>query len=163
LVTINSDRDIEWNNARNLLGDLKIMGRLTIKCKISIPQGGNVIVEDGGRLIIDQGLFKNACDNEWGKIIVKSGGLLEMNSTNISDYNIIVESGGTIILNGNIEITGNHNITVKTGAYICVKNGTVIELSDIYSVIRVLENVNIGINPNLSIQTYCVSSWVKSV
>lgn len=156
--SINSDRDIVWNNARNLMGNVNISGKLNIKCNISLPQAAKVIVQNEGVLTLDQGVFDNVCGNDWNGIIVKSGGLLVINSTTISDYNVTIESGGTIQIKGSLAVTGNHNINVQSGGYICIENGTSIQLSDYNSLIKIKDGALIGVNPMLVIQSNCVSS-----
>ena len=69
-VTITGDRT--WLDSRRLKGDLIIEpgASLTIKCRVHMPEDGNVIVKPGGRLIIDEGLFTNLCDESWSGIQV---------------------------------------------------------------------------------------------
>jgi len=144
-----------WHNMR-LYSGLKINNGafLTFPCDMTMPyQAG---IEVLGRLTINNANIR-AIKNEWQGIVVKSGGLLELNSTNISDYNITVESGGSIIIKGNLAISGNHQITVKGGGYICIDNSAGIQLSDVNSLIKIRENAIIGINPSLSIQASCIS------
>lgn len=160
--SINSDRDIIWNNARNLNGNLTVNGKLNIKCNISLPQTASVIVQNGGILTIDQGVFDNLCNNDWEGITVKSGGLLTLNSTNITDYNIIVENGGSIQIKGSLVMSGNHNINIQSGGYLCVESGTSIQLTDYNSVIKMSNGALNGVNPSLSVTSNCISNPIAA-
>ncbi len=93
-----SEPNIVWNSSKNLLGNLIIeeSASLTIKCKISLPQNGRVIVKPGAKLVIDGGIITNSCGDMWqgielwgnknesqytsgaqGKIILKNGAVIE--------------------------------------------------------------------------------------
>lgn len=159
-ITVNSNQDIIWSNARNLIGNIDVNGMLTTKCNISIPKDGKVIVNNGGQLNVDQGIFDNQCNEDWGGITVKSGGLLVLNTTTISDYNITVESGGSIIIKGALSMSGNHNITVQSGGYICIETGTSVQLSDYKSLIKINEGALNGVNPALSVLSSCITNPV---
>lgn len=144
-----------WNNMR-LYNSLDILqtGNITFSCDIIMPYQSNI--EIAGALTINNSNI-HSIQNEWNGIIVKSGGLLILNTTNISDYNIVVENGGTIQIKGSLIMSGNHNITVQNGGYICIENGTSIQLTDVNSLIKISEGANNGINPNLSVQSNCVT------
>lgn len=81
-----------------------------------------------------------------------------LNATAISDYNIIVENGGSLIIKGSLSISGNHNIIVKSGGYMCIEVGTSIQLSDYNSLIKINEGALNGVNPSLSVLSSCISN-----
>ena len=157
-ITVNSGQDIIWSNARNLIGNIIVEGKLTTKCRISIPKNGKASINNGGQIIVDQGVFDNQCDEDWGGITVKSGGLLVLNGTTISDYNITVEAGGSLIIKGSLLMSGNHAITVQGGGYLCIEIGTTVQLTDYNSVIKIGEGSFNGVNPALSISSSCISN-----
>ena len=144
-----------WNNMRiyNSL-NIKNIGNMTFSCNIFMPHQSNI--EIAGVLTINNSNIQSI-QNDWNGIIVKSGGLLILNSTNISDYNIIVENGGTIQIKGTIIMSGNHNITVQNGGFICIENDANIQLNDLNSLIKITEGAICGINPVLSVQSNCVT------
>lgn len=155
--SVDSNRDILWSNSRNLAGNVSVSGRLSIKCRVSLPKEANIFVLNGGVLTLDQGVLDNSCGDDWTGIVVRSGGLLVLNATTLSDYNITVECGGTIVIKGLLNMSGNHCITVQSGGFICIENGTVMKLSDYNSLIKINDGALIGVNPTLAIQSNCVS------
>lgn len=60
-----------WDYARTMRGNIIVEqgARLTIKCKVSMPIDGKVIVKQNGKLIIDGGMITNYsnCDNTFWK------------------------------------------------------------------------------------------------
>jgi hypothetical protein len=159
--SIDAGRDIVWNNARNLIGNIDINGGLTVKCSVSMPQGSHINIWNGGVLSIEQGLFDNLCDNDWGGIIVNSGGLLILDETDITDYSVTVKQGGTVIIKNSLNITGNHRITVESGGYICVEEGANINLADVSSIIEINAGASFGVNPILLIDNSSCSSSIN--
>jgi hypothetical protein len=145
-----------WNNIRLYQSlDITSSGQMTFQCDVTMPSQSYINVS--GMLTIANSTI-HSIQNDWGGIVVKSGGLLVLNSTTVSDYNITVESGGTIQIKGSLSVTGNHNINVLGGGYICIENGTSIQLSDYNSLIKINEGALNGVNPTLAIQSNCVSS-----
>ncbi|GHT35442.1 hypothetical protein FACS189434_13240 [Bacteroidia bacterium] len=152
--TINNAQG-KWANMR-LYNSLIIASNsdLEFPCEMTMPYQANI--EIYGKLKVD-GSNIHSIKGDWKGIVVKSGGILELNTTNISDYDITVESGGFLIIRGNLTISGNHNITVKAGASICIENTATINLVDYNSIISVKANAIIGTNS--SIQVNCISPW----
>lgn len=145
-----------WKNMRLYSGlNIASTGQMTFPCNITMPYQSNIQVS--GSLTIDNSNI-NSIQNDWGGIIVKTGGLLVLNTTAISDYNIIVENGGSLIIKGSLSISGNHNIIVKSGGYMCIEVGTSIQLSDYNSLIKINEGALNGVNPSLSVLSSCISN-----
>ncbi|MFB5622648.1 MAG: hypothetical protein ACE5RH_01515, partial [Nitrosarchaeum sp.] len=146
----------QWYNMR-LYYSLNILGNveLTLPCEITMPYQSWIDVS--GKLIIDNSNI-HSITNEWNGITVKSQGLLIINSTTISDYNIIVESGGTIIISGDLNLIGEHQIEIKSGGYICFDSNTSLNLNDVSSNIIIREGANYGTHPALYLQNNCISS-----
>ena len=138
--------------------DITSSGKMTFPCNITMPYQANIQVS--GSLIIDNSNVKSI-ESDWGGIIVKSGGLLVLNNTSISDYNITVESGGSILLKGALNLTGNHNITINSGGFICFESGTNVNLTDYMSLIKLNEGANYGVNPSLQLQTTCFMPYTN--
>lgn len=58
-------------------------------------------------------------DGAWNGIRVKSGGMLWMENTAISDYDIVLEPGSTLVLKGNVSVDNGHKIVIGNGCYVC--------------------------------------------
>jgi hypothetical protein len=56
-----------WNSSRRLLGNLivTVNSSLTIKCSVGMPKNARIVVEPGGKLILDGGLITNLCGEMW--------------------------------------------------------------------------------------------------
>lgn len=65
-----------WTGSKDLYGDLIIMSDaiLQIDCRVSIPANGNIIVEPGGTLILNNARIHNSCDYLWNGIEVRRFG-----------------------------------------------------------------------------------------
>jgi parallel beta-helix repeat protein len=101
--------DEEWVNDMRIYHNLRIPAgvTLTIRCKLLLPEGGVVIVERGGRLIIDGGKVwrANTCsaNQHWAGIAVKG------NPTSLQPNpygNLTANDGGVVLLIGDGEIEG---------------------------------------------------------
>lgn len=64
-ITINGT--YTWLDSKKLKGDLVILpgSSLTVKCRVHMPAGSKVVVQQGGILIIDGGQFTNLCGDFW--------------------------------------------------------------------------------------------------
>jgi hypothetical protein len=149
-IIVNTDEvwDFDWLLDRDI--QIENLGKVTLSNNLKMPANGIIIINAGGRMIINNVSIKNPIENCWDGIIVKNGGLLILNTTNINDYSIKVETGGTLIIKGGLTITGNHNITVSSGGYYCFDNNPIIHLTDYLSLIKLNEQALNGINPSLN-------------
>lgn len=142
------DRDIQINS----------LGSITLTKNIQMPDNGIIELNSGGVMSINSCVVKNTFGNYWRGIVIKSGGLLTLNSTTMTDYDIVVESGGSLKIKGSLAITGNHSIMVKSGGYLCIEPTSTINLANYNSLIKINDGALIGVNPMLNIQSNCVSS-----
>lgn len=64
---------VAWTGARDLEGKLTIApgGSLYLSCRLSLPAGGSITVQPGGRLWLDGARLHNACGREWNGIFVQ--------------------------------------------------------------------------------------------
>lgn len=81
--------------------------------------------------------MRSITSSDWKGITVNAGGILILTNTNIHDYNIVVNDGGTIIVNSNLNIVREHYIRVNSGGCICIDENASINLADNFSVIEV--------------------------
>lgn len=64
---------VSWSGARDLEGHLTIApgGVLRLSCRLSMPPGGRITVQPGGRLWLDGCRLHNACGQTWEGIFVQ--------------------------------------------------------------------------------------------
>ncbi len=81
-----------WEGARDLEGDLVVAsgGRLHLKCRLSMPPNGRILVQPGGTLWLDGCRIHNACGLPWKGIFVQQhkdqyGQVRVLNPPTISD------------------------------------------------------------------------------
>lgn len=67
---------VTWAGARDLEGSITIApgGALRIFCRVSIPEGGRITVQPGGRLWLDGARLHNACGRAWEGVFVQTKG-----------------------------------------------------------------------------------------
>lgn len=131
-IDILQGQDIVWNASRNLKGDVIVRngGKLTISCKIGMPQGAKILVEKGAKLtLVDAHLTAN-CDNTlWDGIIVEANPLFAQSIDNLSG--LYPEHGWLVVNNSTIEhaymgISAGYSTPgtngVSGGAFITVNN-----------------------------------------
>lgn len=70
------DRVVEWKGEKDVNKDIIIKkgGKLTLCCRLSLPEDGEIFVEPGGELILNKVKIHNACDYEIGGIVIGSKG-----------------------------------------------------------------------------------------
>lgn len=57
----------EWSGSTDLYGNLIVSSgaELTIHCRVSMPQGGKIVVEPGAKLILDNAWIHQSCHGTW--------------------------------------------------------------------------------------------------
>jgi hypothetical protein len=125
-ISVNNGQINTWDWGKTIGGDLIISNNSTliVKCKISMPEGGKVIVQPGSRLIIDGGSFVNNCDGMWEGIEVWGNANLAQNFTN---QGVVELKNGAFIeyaingirtiaeVNGNLDWSKTGGIILATG------------------------------------------------
>lgn len=67
-----------WEGHRDLRGHLIIPHgtTLTIRCRVSMPERGEIIIQPGGQLVLDGAQLENDCGKTWRGIAVEGNGVL---------------------------------------------------------------------------------------
>ncbi|MBS1570369.1 MAG: hypothetical protein JST45_13155, partial [Bacteroidetes bacterium] len=130
--TITISQNTTWLSSKKLKGNVIVEpgATLTIKCRVHIPSGGKIIVKQGGRLIVDEGLITNLCGEMWqgiqawgttnqhqypannptyqGLVILKNGAVIEHALTGVSCGDPLVKSaqGGVVQVQGSLNDVG---------------------------------------------------------
>ena len=98
-ITIKKGEDIEWLGAKDLEGNIIVKdgSSLTIKCRVSIPPGGKIIVEPKGKLTLSGAKLENDCGETWKGIEVwsagkESGEVVMVNDAKITDADNPIET-----------------------------------------------------------------------
>ncbi len=92
-----------WDNNLKVFGDITVLsgGQLTVRCKLDFFDSRKIIVNQGGKLIIDGGTVTSSC-GQWEGIIVK--GNYNLNQSNPANYGIVQTMNGAVIENARIGI-----------------------------------------------------------
>ena len=149
--TMETKKDLTWNkNFRSYTNiEITTSGRITANTGIQMPQKSHINVN--GQLYIRNGDVECVMeDGTWNGIRVKEDGVLWLENTAISDYDIVMESGSTLILKGEVTISNNHKIVLGNGCYICIAPNTTINGDN--RPFYVEGNVSCGIAPGTSLQ-----------
>ena len=99
--------DETWTLGRVVGGNIIIKPNrtLTITCKVSMPKDGKIIVERGGKLIVDGGMLTNSCGDMWEGINVEG-------TYGVSQYTTVAQ-GWVEIKNGAIIENAKNAISTK--------------------------------------------------
>lgn len=122
---------------------IESLGNVTISCDMTFSSQGYIEVKNGGVLTVNEASL-HSIQNSWGGIIVQSGGQLLLSNVTIGDYNIVVKSGGCLIVNNDLTIHGNHSITIEDGGYLCISNDAAVNLVDAFSIIDIAPDAILG-------------------
>lgn len=127
-VPLEVSSDELWDFDIQLYQDIVVKSgsTLSITCKVSLPDQAKIVVEPGGKLIVDGGLLTTFCDDLWQGIEVHGNYQLRQNTTNQGVVEII--NSGTIehARNGIRTIEKRNDGTLdwsKTGGIIRVNGG----------------------------------------
>ena len=118
-------------------------GNVTMPCDMTFSPQSNITIQNGGVLSIN-GASLHSIQDSWGGITIQSGGKLVLSDVAIGDYDIVVKSGGSLIINSDLTITGDHSITVEDGGYLCINSTASVNLADEFSIIAIYPNAILG-------------------
>ncbi|MBN1116652.1 MAG: hypothetical protein JXA77_05590 [Bacteroidales bacterium] len=147
-IQISSAR--HFNIRVNLLQSIEIVsgGYLTISCDLKIHPQAEVRVKSGGMCIMNESTI-NSDGTSFKGIVVENGAYLELKSYAMNNQSIEIESGGTLRISEELFLSGRSKIDIKQGAYICIENGTSIELQEPLDVINLHNGYISGVNTNV--------------
>ncbi len=77
--TLVIEDSVVWRSSRDLLGDVIISPGAVLHlqdCRVSLPAQGRVVVQPGGKLILEKALLGNSCGAAWDGIFVGNKGAL---------------------------------------------------------------------------------------
>lgn len=103
-----------WSNNLRILGDIIVRSghTLTITCEVHMGPNSRIIVERGGRLVLDGGLITGDCPGRWGvirvegdvpgqqaqsgKVVLKNGAVIEhaRDAISMNPYHLPWDNGG---------------------------------------------------------------------
>jgi len=68
--------DTQWLGAKDVIHNIIIKenASLEVHCRLSLPQNGKIVVEPGGKLILNNVLLHNSCDLSWQGIEIQEFG-----------------------------------------------------------------------------------------
>jgi len=90
-ISINNGEDIKWQAAKDIQGNIiiKNKAKLTIGCRVSLPQNAKIIVEPKGELTLDGATLENDCGQLWKGIEIWKEGDNTGQVTVINDAKIV--------------------------------------------------------------------------
>lgn len=136
---LNITSNTEWFLGKKIISDLNIQNgaTLTVHGELKVPDDATITIENGSTLIIESdGVLRGACKEYYeGSIIVQAGGSLILN-------------GGKVQMGGDGSITTNYNITAIGSLEF--NEGSSIILNDDATKIDIKGNLIIGDNATFS-------------
>ena len=118
--TLEIEKDLLWNMDFRAYTHIRIAGgsHLRISSNVQMPRKSHIDVE--GQMYIRNGNVECVMeDGDWDGIRVKNGGMLWLENTAISDYDIVLEPGSTLVLKGDVTVDNSHKIVIGSGCYVC--------------------------------------------
>lgn len=147
----------EWPKGR-FYYDLEIMpeGSLTLNCGATMPSRAYIGIR-GSMNLGEEEIIADR-NNHFGGIRVFDGGVLRLNKSSVSQYDIVVDDGGTIIIEDTLTVSGKNKVFVREGGYVCFGKNACLNLVNCDSRFVISGNAVFGINPSLSYEHVCSDS-----
>lgn len=89
------EKDIVWNGSRDLQSHIIIQPgqSLTVRCRVSLPRGAQIVVKQGAKLILDGATIENDCGNKWDGIKVwgrgkRKGTVVMLNNSQLENMRV---------------------------------------------------------------------------
>ncbi len=116
---------VEWNSPKVVSGNITIEedAVLIVRCLLSMPNNGKIIVKPGGRLEIDGGIITNSCGENWSGVFVEGDPTLNQTYANqgavILSNGAIIENASTGVSTRSVDSNWDHN-----GGIVVANNAT---------------------------------------
>lgn len=143
----NTTWDFEYRSYRDI--SLVSGSKLILTKRLIMPSNASITINTDSELILD-GVAIEGYRDSWKGIIVENGGVLNIKNVSIEDFPIIVESGGTLVVSGNVIVENKGQIFVKKGGYLCYNPNTVLHLDNVLNTINLYPGFHMGLNPILT-------------
>lgn len=81
--------NVEWNGDKKLHGGVQILpgATLTVRCTLHLPQGAEILLRPGAKLVVDGGTLTNLCKHTW------KGVRLANKKMNFDDHVVFINGG----------------------------------------------------------------------
>ena len=137
-----------WNREIQLLQDVRVIngGNLSITCKLNMLKNASMYIEEDGYCLIDNADLKCIDNSDIFNINVEDGGVLTLKDVTMEAYNITVKSGGTLIISDALTLSGESNIVVEEGGYICFDSSADYNLINHNNIISLQTGFLFGVN-----------------
>ena len=143
-------KEENWSFRMRLYQDIVVEqgGALHLGCNLTMPLQSRIVVNNGGRLVLDGGQVQPFTSQPWQGIAVNEGGVLELRNINVANYDITVNKGGTLVVPDSalVALYGSGRISVQKGGYISISNSAQLTLQDEHSVINLHKGRRFGVN-----------------
>ena len=119
--TMKVTQKLHWDGPYRCYTDVSIAesGGIGMRKEIWMPKDSKI--EVAGQLYLKNADIRCITENgHWSGIRVKKGGLLWVENTTASNYDIIMEPGSTLVLRGEVGFTNGHKLILDEGVYVCV-------------------------------------------
>ena len=120
--TLEISTNLVWDKDFRSYTHIATKSTLTLNdCYLTMPSQSHIDVS-GHLYIRNSDVSCVLEDGTWNGIRVKEGGVLWLENTTVSDYDIVMEPGSTLVLKGELNVANNHKIVVGDGCYVCASS-----------------------------------------
>ncbi|MFZ4454761.1 MAG: hypothetical protein ACOYOT_00920 [Bacteroidales bacterium] len=147
LVNVSISSAAIWDQSRSFHSGIDLLSgsSITSLCKVYLPSSKSISIGQGAQFVIEGGEVTNQCGQKVN-ISVLNGGCLTINNAMFDNCQITVNSGGTLIIVGNLQIVNQGLITVKTNGYLCISSNAVLQLNNSSNNIVIENGALFGVN-----------------
>ncbi|MBK8566432.1 MAG: T9SS type A sorting domain-containing protein [Saprospiraceae bacterium] len=116
-IVITNGQTVVWNGNKSLRCNVVVKsgGRLTINCRVGMPEGASITVEKNGRLFLYGEVYNNCDDKLWQGIVVQGSFNKPHTFPPVHHGYFVVNQGGTIE-------GAKTSIRAESGAMVLVSN-----------------------------------------
>lgn len=157
LITISNTQNIVYNGSKFIKSNIVVNGSLTFNCDVSMPKNSSIQVNN--KLFLLESKIYSYCGKMWYGVIIENNGYVNIDKGIAENCQILVKSGGTLHLTGNLDLK-NANITIESGGYLCIDNNAKINFINSTSYVDLKSGFLYGIKPGIGITS---SSSCKTI